>query len=392
MDLTQLKEDLTNGTRSAEQYLQKFGADVMFALKQAVTVLEPEEEQGSEESEHPTQAARIYATRKDALLAKMQNNSATYLEEPVVKDAKVLDTFNSTFHIEEYTDEIAQLLNDYPNLREMMDKLRYFYHAWSIEQDEKKRQLIVQQPNEDDADFKWDSDEDDNVTVKEENPKQKQRSSEDTDDFSHLSSSTNSPTSGKADDDWVRAEKKPSDAEEESDKAHLKQEPMPKPSFSNDSYPLFVTWHKKSEHGLVLRGCIGNFKPLPLHEGLQDYALISALRDHRFSPVTLSELPLLTCAVSLLVEFEKAEDYLDWEIGVHGIWIEFKRPSGGKNTATYLPEVMQEQGWTKEEAIESLLRKGGYRDRVTRDYCLNNVTLTRFQSRKIERAYSSLKK
>ncbi|OBZ85346.1 BSD domain-containing protein 1 [Choanephora cucurbitarum] len=228
MDLAQLKEGLTSGTRSAEQYLQKFGTDVMSALKQTVTVLEPEEEQKDEENNYSaSQTARIYATRKDALLAKMQDNPATYLEEPSAKDIKVLDTFNSTFHIEEYTDEIAQLLNDYPNLREMMDRLvpvqvsyplfwqRYFYHAWNIEQDEKKRQLIVQQPNEDDTDFKWDSDEDDNTTVKEDNTKQKQRSSEDTDDFSHISSSAASPPPGKTDDDWVKAEKKPSDEEEE---------------------------------------------------------------------------------------------------------------------------------------------------------------------------------
>ncbi|KAI8356630.1 AMMECR1 domain-containing protein [Choanephora cucurbitarum] len=425
MDLAQLKEGLTNGTRSAEQYLQKFGTDVMSALKQTVTVLEPEEEQKDEENNYSASQTALIplssATRKDALLAKMQDNPATYLEEPSAKDTKVLDTFNSTFHIEEYTDEIAQLLNDYPNLREMMDRLvpvqvsyplfwqRYFYHAWNIEQDEKKRQLIVQQPNEDDADFKWDSDEDDNVTVKEDSTKQKQRSSEDTDDFSHISSNAASPPPGKTDDDWVKAEKKPSDEEEEESdnymssevleehvdycfgvlEAHLKQQSIPEPSFQNNSYPLFITWHKKTEDGLTLRGCIGNFKPMPLHEGLKDYALISALRDYRFSPITLSELPLLTCAVSLLVNFEKAEDYLDWEIGVHGIWIEFTRPSGGKNTATYLPEVMQEQGWTKEEAIESLLRKGGYRDQVTREYCLKHIVLTRFQSRKLEKAYSS---
>lgn len=69
------------------------------------------------------------ASRKEALIAKMQTNENTYLIDPAsqVKDQeqerKVLETFNTSFKIEEYTDEIAQLLNDYPSLREMMDKL-----------------------------------------------------------------------------------------------------------------------------------------------------------------------------------------------------------------------------------------------------------------------------
>lgn len=50
MDLTQLQEGLANGTRSAEHYLQKFGTDVISALKNTVTVLGPEEEDEEEVS------------------------------------------------------------------------------------------------------------------------------------------------------------------------------------------------------------------------------------------------------------------------------------------------------------------------------------------------------
>lgn len=159
-----------------------------------------------------------------------------------------MDTFNSSFNIEEYTDEIAQLLNDYPNLRETMDRLvpvqvsyllfwqRYFYHAWKIDQDEQKRQLIVQgtqEEEDDEADFKWDSDDEDNTTVKNETTKKEAEvdkskirtstsNSEDTDDFSHISepiSSTISPplNSSQTEDEWVKAEKKKSDDEEDSD-------------------------------------------------------------------------------------------------------------------------------------------------------------------------------
>lgn len=96
---------------------------------------------------------------------------------------------------------------------------------------------------------------------------------------------------------------------------------------------------------------------------------------------------MLTCAVSLLINFEKANDYLDWEVGTHGIWIEFVNAHGEKETATYLPEVMKEQGWTKKEAIKSLLRKGGYRGPVTETYCLESIVLTRYQSQKLQQPY-----
>lgn len=51
------------------------------------------------------------------------------------------------------------------------------------------------------------------------------------------------------------------------------QEFTVKPSFSNDSYPLFVTWYKKKQDSYSLRGCIGTFSEIPLYEGLKEYAL-----------------------------------------------------------------------------------------------------------------------
>jgi AMMECR1 domain-containing protein len=45
-----------------------------------------------------------------------------------------------------------------------------------------------------------------------------------------------------------------------------------------------------------LRGCIGNFEPMPLHDGLSEYALISAFKDSRFRKIDKSELERLECA------------------------------------------------------------------------------------------------
>jgi len=70
----------------------------------------------------------------------------------------------------------------------------------------------------------------------------------------------------------------------------------------------------------------------------------SAFKDSRFNPITREELPRLHVSVSILRHFEDGVDYLDWEIGVHGIRIEFHNEKGNKRTATYLPDVATEQG------------------------------------------------
>lgn len=70
----------------------------------------------------------------------------------------------------------------------------------------------------------------------------------------------------------------------------------------------------------------------------------SAFKDSRFSPITPEELPKLHVSVSILTQFEEAENHLDWEVGIHGIRIEFHSERGSRRTATYLPEVATEQG------------------------------------------------
>lgn len=70
--------------------------------------------------------------------------------------------------------------------------------------------------------------------------------------------------------------------------------------------PLFVTWDKKKAltsdvDSFRLRGCIGTLSPRPLSTSITEYALISALRDRRFDPIKLHEVPYLRVAVSLLV-------------------------------------------------------------------------------------------
>jgi len=166
--------------------------------------------------------------------------------------------------------------------------------------------------------------------------------------------------------------------------AHFdKNKGPPTPQFPNASYPLFVTWHKAARKSSEpqLRGCIGTFKAKRIHDGLNEYALTSALNDRRFSPVTFSEIPQLHCSVSLLTDFEEVSSVWDWEINQHGIWIDFVDPAGVSRNGTYLPEVAGEQGWTKEEALESLVRKAGYKGALTQAL-ISSIKMTRYQSSK----------
>lgn len=67
-------------------------------------------------------------------------------------------------------------------------------------------------------------------------------------------------------------------------------------------------------------------------------------------------------SVSILTDFEPAQDPLDWIIGIHGLRISFTY-HGRQLGATYLPDVPPEQGWTKEETLQSLMRKAGWSGR-----------------------------
>ncbi|CAF0748938.1 unnamed protein product [Adineta steineri] len=157
------------------------------------------------------------------------------------------------------------------------------------------------------------------------------------------------------------------------------------PQLPDEPYPLFVTWFIGSDK--QLRGCIGTFYPMNLAHGLREYALTSATNDSRFSPISRDEYPLLSCAVSILTNFEPCSSYSDWDIGLHGIRIEFFNERGSKRSATYLPEIAYEQGWNHIQTLDSLLRKGGYKGSITSDM-RKSVQVTRYRSEKLTLHYN----
>lgn len=170
----------------------------------------------------------------------------------------------------------------------------------------------------------------------------------------------------------------------------------------SEEFPLFITWNIVNGSRSRLRGCIGTFEPLPLKEGLEEYTIIAAFKDRRFNPISLAELPMLECAISLLTKFEECQDYLDWGLGTHGIYIDFSPPSstngftsrrnGSRSTltATYLPDVAPAQGWTKVEAIDSAIQKAGYDGKIT-DELRKSLHVRRYQSEKASLLYADWK-
>lgn len=162
--------------------------------------------------------------------------------------------------------------------------------------------------------------------------------------------------------------------------AHFSGGAVPPPGFDEGEFPLFVTWKKVVNGGEPrLRGCIGTLEPHSLVTGIKDYALTSALRDRRFPPIQAKELQYLECTVSLLTNFETVSHYLEWEMGKHGVILEFTDPDNYRRSATYLPEVPAQEGWTKLETVDSLVRKSGYIGPIS-ESMRRRFHITRYQS------------
>ena len=117
---------------------------------------------------------------------------------------------------------------------------------------------------------------------------------------------------------------------------------------------------------------------------------MAGFKDNRFSPIQPAEVPKLSCGISVLSDFEDIEDPIDWEVGKHGIEIEFEI-DGKKYRGTYLPHVASEQNWSQEEALDSLFKKAGYSTGTLEDVKGKFSLLRRYQSFKFEISYNSYK-
>lgn len=120
---------------------------------------------------------------------------------------------------------------------------------------------------------------------------------------------------------------------------------------------VFVTVRK----GGKLRGCIGS--PLaraPLYQEVSARTLEAAAEDPRFPPVRAAEGPF-SVEISLLTPLRRVADWRRFRLGQGAVLLR------GGRSALLLPQVAQEQGWTREQFLENLARKAGLSPRAYRD-------------------------
>lgn len=120
--------------------------------------------------------------------------------------------------------------------------------------------------------------------------------------------------------------------------------------------PLFITWNKDNN----LRGCIGTFQKQPVLDGVTQYALVAALEDTRFNPISKLELnSLISVSVTLLDNFTVINSWDDWTVGENGLKVAF-RIGGQQYLGTFLPLVAEEEEWDQLTTLYYLLRKSNY--------------------------------
>jgi hypothetical protein len=113
-----------------------------------------------------------------------------------------------------------------------------------------------------------------------------------------------------------------------------------------------------------LRGCIGTLQAYqPLVLDVREHAILAALEDPRFTPVTRQELPKLKIEISRLTEpkpfpYQTPEDLL---LGLHpgkdGVVLRY-----GHRSATYLPQVWEQIPDPVEFLSELCLKMGAPAD------------------------------
>lgn len=113
----------------------------------------------------------------------------------------------------------------------------------------------------------------------------------------------------------------------------------------------FVTITRDGE----LRACMGHLDPdTPLWLNLVGAARAAASSDPRFSPILLTEVPLLRLEVSVLGPMVPLHDPSSFLPGVHGIVVE-----RGWQRGLLLPQVATEHGWGAAKMLEAVCWKAG---------------------------------
>lgn len=171
-------------------------------------------------------------------------------------------------------------------------------------------------------------------------------------------------------------------------KHHLKPNDFPKPIFPKEfeidfKVPVFVTWldESSSEYNKRLRGCIGTFHPDLLEKQLRKFTIVSAREDDRFKSVEFEELKNFSMSVSILEPLMQTKDIYDWEIGTHGVYVNFNDHKGTNFNACYLPEVPIINKWDQKLTLDRCVKKSGFADKLGHlDDVAHNMVVLKFKS------------
>ena len=111
-----------------------------------------------------------------------------------------------------------------------------------------------------------------------------------------------------------------------------------------------------------LRGCVGSLeRDYPLVDAVARCAGDAAMRDPRFAPVSLNDLPHVILEISVLGPLKQVQDPTMIEVGRHGLVVE-----QGAYRGLLLPQVATEWGWNREMFLSQTCLKAGLSAQVWR--------------------------
>ncbi|KAL4932633.1 BSD domain-containing protein [Aspergillus undulatus] len=169
-------KELEKAEEAADEAILQFGKNITQRLREAVTIVAPEDESGSNvlfESKDAEGKRVIHATRFEAQLHVIHTSLDSFLKDPVSDE---WPAFQKSFNIDDKTSAIAADLEKYPELRTAMEKLvpekvqyadfwsRYYFLRLVIETEEQKRKELLKGASaEDEEEVGWDDDSDDDA-------------------------------------------------------------------------------------------------------------------------------------------------------------------------------------------------------------------------------------
>ncbi len=146
--------------------------------------------------------------------------------------------------------------------------------------------------------------------------------------------------------------------------AYLTGEAAPRPPRGgglDEPAGAFVTL--REAQGGRLRGCIGQIEAVgPVADAVAETAISAAVRDPRFPPLEVEELPAVQIEISVLSPLRVAQGLEEIAVGTHGIYLRNRGCAG-----LLLPQVASERGWDVETFLTQTCYKAGLGGECWRD-------------------------